>query len=101
MKIEGVGLRLISFFNSTYYRNRKHLQSGFQISVALYFCVKYSKRLQSCLFTSQKAHMHYKIEHLLAYLETVIFADKAETDQETELVDEYISFTLDFKEKAI
>lgn len=45
--------------------------------------------------------MHYKIEHLLAYIETVIFAGKAETDQETELVDEYVSFTLDFQEKAI
>lgn len=45
--------------------------------------------------------MHYKIEHLLAYLETVIYADKTETDQETELVDEYDSFTLDFQEKAI
>lgn len=64
MKFEAVGLRLISFFNSKYYWNRKYLQSGIQISVALYFCVKYSKRLQSCLFTSQKAHMHYKIEHL-------------------------------------
>lgn len=45
--------------------------------------------------------MHYKIEHLLAYLETVIYANKAETNQETELVDEYVSFTLDFQEKAI
>lgn len=44
--------------------------------------------------------MHYKIEHLLAYLDIVIFADKAETNKETELINAYVSFTLDLQEKA-
>lgn len=44
--------------------------------------------------------MHYKIEHLLAYLEIVIFADKAETNKETELINAYVSFTFDLQEKA-
>lgn len=44
--------------------------------------------------------MHYKIEHLLAYLEIVIFADKAETNKETELINVYVSFTFDLQEKA-